>query len=179
MTTVEVKGHEIKLLVIRDSFTRRAISFQNMILESLRKMGIGEDDVHVPLEAVAIKRAPARVSFYFDHRHLYYSYNGCVRFVENLYVVAKIIELEVNSLLAEQKSVDDFIRDFSEDQNIEEMRKEARKTLGLESDVRDVDVINRRYKQLAKEHHPDMASGDAVKFKEINRAHKMLLRELM
>ena len=178
MSTVNVKGYEFKLLTIKDSFTRRAILFQNNILESLRKIGIGEDDVNVRLEAVAIKKAPAAVSFYFQERHLYYSYNGCARFVENLYVVSKVVELEIAALLSEQKSVEDFIRDFSEDQDIEKQRTQAREILGVEPDTRDLEVINKKYKQLAKEHHPDMPTGDAVKFKAINKAHKTLLREL-
>jgi len=51
--------------------------------------------------------------------------------------------------------------------------------LGVPHDTIDLDVINKRYKHLAKEHHPDMSTGNADKFKAINNAHKILNRELM
>jgi thioredoxin reductase (NADPH) len=40
-----------------------------------------------------------------------------------------------------------------------------------------IEVINKSYKLLAKQAHPDLG-GDLEKFKEINNAHKMLKREL-
>ena len=42
----------------------------------------------------------------------------------------------------------------------------------------DMGLINKKYKVLAKEHHPDMPMGSTEKFKEINNAHKTLKREL-
>ena len=41
-----------------------------------------------------------------------------------------------------------------------------------------MDLINKKYKELAKEHHPDMPGGNTEKFKAINHAHKTLKREL-
>jgi len=41
-----------------------------------------------------------------------------------------------------------------------------------------LDLISKKYKDLAKKLHPDMETGDIDKFKAINRAHKMLKREL-
>ena len=86
-------------------------------------------------------------------------------------------ESQVNALLNEEKTAEEFIRAFTEDHDIEEQRKEAREILGVEPDSLDLDLINRKYKELAKEHHPDMG-GNPETFKAINRAHKMLKREL-
>ena len=66
---------------------------------------------------------------------------------------------------------------FNEDQDIEKQRVEAREILGVEKDCLDLEVINAKYKNLAKNHHPD-AGGDQEMFKKINRAHKMLKKEL-
>ncbi|MBI2102925.1 J domain-containing protein [Candidatus Woesearchaeota archaeon] len=172
-----VKGHTFNAFIVKDSFNRRAQGFKNTIIQSLGKIGIREDQTDIVLEAFALKRAPASATWFMDGYRLYYSYNGSLKFVENLYVVMKVIELEVNALLNEEKTAEEFIRAFTEDHDIEEQRKEAREILGVEPDSLDLDLINKKYKELAKEHHPDMG-GNPETFKAINRAHKMLRREL-
>lgn len=173
-----IKGYEITPLPIRGSYDRRAVQYRNSIIETLKKIGITEDDIDIQLEANAFKGAPASVSWYFDGYHLYYSYKIARKYVENLYIVFKVIESEVNAVLAGQKTLEEFIRDFSEERDVEEKRKEARAALGVEQDVTDISVIDARYKELAKKNHPDMPGGDTERFKEINRAHKILKREL-
>ena len=178
MSRLKIKGHEFSAFIAKDSFSRRAVQFRNNILNSLRKIGVSEDDADVEIDALAAKKSQASASWYIDGHYLYYSYNGAAKFVENLYVVSKIIELEVEALLKERKTLREFISEFSEDDDISDKRKEARKALGVEEDTLDLNVINEKYKSLAKEHHPDMPSGNMEKFKEINNAHKILKREL-
>lgn len=177
MATITVKGHTFNAFLVKDSFNRRAQGFKNSIILALGKLGIREDQTDIPLEVFALKRAPASATWFMDGYRLYYSYNGSLKFAENLYVVMKVIELEVNALLNEEKTAEEFIRAFTEDHDIEEQRKEAREILGIEPGSLDLDLINRKYKELAKEHHPDMG-GNPETFKAINRAHKMLKREL-
>jgi len=178
MTLLKIKGYEFKARVIRDSFTRRAQQFYNNIITSLRSIGVSEDDIDMDLEPVAIKQLPANVSWYVDGSHLHYSYNAGTKYVENLFVVSKIIEFEVKQILAGEKTIEQFILDFSESHKVEEERKEARKLLGVEEDSLDLDLMNKKYKELAKETHPDMPNGDTERFKMLNRAHKILKREL-
>src|SRR3989344_8380933 len=168
MTSITIKGHTFNAFVVRDSFNRRAQGFKNSILLALAKLGIPEDQTDIPLEAFGLKRAPAFVTWYMEGYRLYYSYNGSAKFVENLYVVSKVIEMEVNALLNEEKTAEEFIRDFTEDKDVEAQRKEARELLGVSHDTLDMDIINKKYKQLAKEHHPDMPGGNHEKFKAIN-----------
>jgi hypothetical protein len=179
MAVVKIKGHEINTMTIKDSFNRRAVQFQNNIIQLLSKISVVEDDIDIPLESVALKKAPASVSWYFDGHHLHYSYNGCNKFVENLFVVQKVLEIEIAALIDGEKTVEDFVSEFREEHDVADRRKDAREVLGLEHDVRDMEVIDKAYKNLAKEHHPDRDGGDIVKFKEINHAHKVLKRELM
>jgi hypothetical protein len=178
MDKITVKGHEFKAPLIRDSFDRRAVQFKNNIFELLRKIGIGEDDVNVPVQNIAYQRGRAFVSFYFDRTHLYYSYNRSRKFVENLYVVFKVIEAEVNAVFNKEKTAAQFIIDFSEDEKVEDERKAARELLGVEENCNDIEVISQNYKKMAKAHHPDVEGGSQEKFKEINNAHKTLKREL-
>jgi len=178
MVTVKIKGHEIAHVPIRDSYERRSLQTANTILKLLGTIGVKEDDVDIPLEPMAMKRAPASASWYFQDHHLHYSYGAAGKFAENLAIVHKVLEIEIAALLEERKSVEDFIFEFREDSDVVEQRKLARTTLGLEHDVIDMAVIDKAYKTLAKEHHPDKEGGDETKFKEINRAHKILKREL-
>ena len=178
MEKLKIKGHEFNGFIVRGSPTRRAVQFKNNIIDTLRKIGLTEDDADISEEPLAMKKAPASASWYLDGHHLFYSYNGASKFVENLFVVSKIIELEVAALLSGKKTLRDFITEFSEDKNIKDKRKEARKVLGLEENALDLEEINKKYKELAKEFHPDMPNGNMEKFKAINHAHKTLKREL-
>jgi hypothetical protein len=178
MTLIKVKGHEIKSITIKDSANRRAIQFKNNILTTLRALGLTEDDVEIELERVAIKRTGASATWYFDGYRMHYSYNRAQKYVENLYIVSKVIEYEVLAVLAEEKTIEEFIRAFSEEDEVEEERAAARELLGVPADCNDLDLINKTYKKLAKTAHPDMESGDTETFKALNRAHKILKREL-
>jgi hypothetical protein len=178
MTLLTVKGHEFDAITIKDSHNRRALQFRNNIIASLSRLGLTADDVDIKLETNAIKKAPASVSWYIDKQHLHYSHNSRNKYVENLYVIFKVIDLEVTDLLEDKKTVEEFMDAFSEDYDFEEKRKEAREALGLDHDVHDFKVIDKTYKDLAKKHHPDKETGDIEKFQRINTAHKILKREL-
>lgn len=177
MPVVKIKGHDIHVIVVRDSASRRAILYRNNILTLLRKFGVPEDDVKIELENVPTKKIKAVVSWYLDGRHLYYSYNGCSKFVENLYVILKVLEAEINEVLSKEKSLQEFIHDFSEDSDVLKKREEAREVLGVSADA-DLDEINKKYRSLVKDAHPDMPNGSHDKFKKINAAHKLLKKEL-
>ena len=176
--TITLKGYEITPLTIRDSHDRRAVQYRNSIIEKLRKIGLTEDDIDIKLEVKAFKNAPACVSWYIDGRHLYFSYKIAKKYVENLYVVFKIIDLEINALLAGEKTMEEFISVFSEDHDVEEKRKEARTIIGVGQEVVDMNLIHAKYRELARQNHPDMPGGNSEKFKEINNAHLILKREL-
>jgi hypothetical protein len=179
MANITVKGHEFKEPLIRDSFDRRALQFKNNIISLLKKIGIHEDDVNVKLQPVAFRRGRASASWYLEGQHLYYSYNRSRKYVDNLYVVFKVIESEVNLILNKEKTPEQFMIDFHEEDDVEEKRKEARALLGVEEDCNDLELISQNYKQMAKSAHPDVSGGSTEKFKAVNGAHKMLKRELV
>ncbi len=109
---------------------------------------------------------------------MHYSYNLQKKFVDNLYIVYKVIEIETKMVLSKEKTVEDFIAEFREDSDIANKRNEAREFLGFGHDVDDIEAINKKYKELARELHPDMPTRDTEKFKRLNNAHKILKREL-
>lgn len=173
-----IKGHEISIVFAKDSFGRRAVQYQNKILGTLKKIGLSEDYIDLPMEKVAIKLSSASITWYIDGNQLHFSYRAAGRFVDNLYVVSKVLELEVEGILSGKETMNDFISKFSEEGDIAKERKEARETLGVDPDTTDMSIIDKQYKALAKECHPDTPNADAEKFKAINRAHKILKREI-
>ena len=177
MARITVRGHEFNEMIIKDSYDRRAIQFKNTIFATLQKIGISEDQAEIVLPRIARMRAPAAASWYFDGRHMYFSFRSGASFVQNLYIISKVIELEVAALVRGEKSSEEFIESLAEDRNMEVQLKKTRKLLGGEENCFDLEIINKSFKSLAKQAHPDMG-GDLEKFKEINNAHKMLKREL-
>ncbi len=179
MQPVVIKGKTYTPIAIKDSFSRRAVFYRNAILATLRKIGLTEDDSDIPLEAIAFKKAPAHASFYVAGRHVTVSYSHCSKFAENLYIVSKVIDAEIADLLNEVQTLEQFVEKFAEEHDVAASRREAREILGLDEKTTDIEEINRAYKELAKQHHPDKEGGDTEKFKKINRAHKTLKRELV
>jgi hypothetical protein len=177
MAKITVKGHEFNLPLIRDSYDRRAVLFKNNIIESLKKIGVIEDDVEVLLQKVARLKGNAAASWYYDGKNMYFSYKLSNKFIENLFIVSKVIDIEVKSLLNEEITIEEFSQHFSEDNDVEKRREKAREILGVDKDCLDIELINKNYKLLAKKHHPD-AGGETERFKRINNAHKTLKREL-
>ena len=177
ISMVLVKGYECMTFDMKQASARKALQLRNMITSQLKGLGIHEDSISVKEEALVIKRTPASVSWYMDGQHLYFSYSS-LSYMENLSFVAQVIEAEVNDILSGKKTREECIADFSEEHDIEKKRKEAREILGVSASTIDVDLINKKYKDLSKTHHPDMG-GDLEMFQKINKAHKTLKKELV
>ncbi|MEK6887137.1 MAG: J domain-containing protein [Nanoarchaeota archaeon] len=176
---LKVRGYDIKKPVIKDSFSRRAAKLKNDIIATLGVLGVESRQVDIELQPIPIKNAPASVTWYFAGQRLYYSYTSLGRFIDNLFIVDVILELEVTRLISKDITEDEFCRSFSEDDDVEKQRQEARTLLGVDINEKDFELITRKYKLLAKEHHPDMPNGNPELFKKINLAHKLLKRELV
>jgi hypothetical protein len=177
MTIITVKDHEIQTRPIRDSYDRRALQFKNNIIETLSALNLTEDDIEIELPRMAMRRQLAECTWWIDGYRLFFSYNGTAKYVENLFIVWKVLEAEIELLRNEQKTFDEFVRDFTTEEDSKKNRREARQVLGVEPGSKDWELIHKNYKKLAVKHHPDMG-GDLETFKKINNAHKVLKREL-
>lgn len=175
---VKIKGQEIDLITVKSAGNRRATQFQNNIITTLRGIGINESDVDIHLERMAMRNLPASATWYLSGHRMHYSHGMQKKYVENLYVLSKVIENEVNRVVSGERQLSDFILEFKEDKDVHHKRKEAREFFDCEHDETDFDIINQKYKELAKELHPDKPTGDTEKFKQLNVAHKILKREL-
>lgn len=178
MVKIKVKGYEFELKTVTSGYDRKAVIYVNNIYEALKKLGLESYDVKVPTDILGNKNLPAFAEWYFDGHHLQYRYGGCNRFIDNLYVVSKVIELEVESVVNKTKTVADFIYDFTEEKDVKETRNNAREILGVDPKENNLEVINKKFKELSRELHPDMPNGDLDKFQALNKAHKLLKKEL-
>lgn len=175
---VNIKGQDFKEIAVRDAYNRRALHFKNEIMTSLKTLGIIDDDIEVPLESLAMRKAPASVSWYVWDRHLFFSYHCSSKFAENLGMVAQVIDHFVKQVTENSISPESFLKLFEEDQDILKQRKSAREILGVEKDSFDFDIMHQKFKKLSKAHHPDMSDGNTEQFQKINNAHKILKKEL-
>jgi hypothetical protein len=175
---IKIKGNEIAAPSIVSSFDRKAVQIQNNIVQTLRPLGVDRDHVNIILPKIAQKKAPASISWYFQGRNLKYGYSQMKNFVENLYIIDKVLKCEVTKLLSEEITPSQFMHEFSQDDNFSEQLQEARKTLGVDPNETDFELISKKYKDLARKHHPDMPDGDHDAFQKINAAHKLIKKEL-
>ena len=175
---ITVKGHEINAAPTRSAFNRKALQFNNNIIKLLKSIGVDDRDIDIPFENMAIKKAKASVKWYISDHRMYFSHNLQNRYVDNLYILFKVLEIETKQILSGEKTIDEFIKTFKEDSDVENKRKEAREYFDLDPEENDIDLINKKYKTMARKLHPDMSTGDTEKFKHLNNAHKILKREL-
>ncbi|MDP2628344.1 MAG: J domain-containing protein, partial [Nanoarchaeota archaeon] len=90
----------------------------------------------------------------------------------------QVLKIEVKRLVSGEITADQFKNEFLEDDELDEKLVEARKTLGVHEGEKDFELISKKYKDLAKKHHPDMPDGDHEEFQKINAAHKLIKKEL-
>lgn len=178
MSIIKIKGHDYDVKLTKDSFGRRATKYANMITQQLRSIGVSVDDIEISEERVAMKKAPANVSWWVAEYHCNFRFNKLDRFVDNLLVVMHVVRHAVSELTSKAITTEEFIDRFKEDLDVDKQRIEARKFFDLDENHVDLEHINKQYKKLAKSLHPDMDGGDVEKFKELNNYHKLLKREL-
>ena len=175
---VQIKGHEFKQITIRDSYNRRALKCKNNIINYLKVFGLTEDDIEIPLEKITMRKAQATAAWYMWDEHLFFSYNGAAKFVENLAMIEQVIKYFIQQVAEEQITPTKFLELFAEEIDIVEQRKNARTVLGVDENSIDFETMHKNYRKMSKEYHPDMPTGDVDRFKEINTAHKILKKEL-
>ena len=178
MSMIKLKGHDIQAAPVKDNFNRRALSYKNKLISSLGRLGVTRDDVDLELGGYCGREAKATAIWYFQGHRMQYESTSQKKFVDNLSVVAQVIEKEVELVLSDKKPLEEFFAEFVEDVDVSDERKEAREFFGLPDDHKDIDEVNKKYKEMAKTLHPDMPTGDVEKFKKLNHAHKILKREL-
>lgn len=156
---------------------RRMQQIQNSIVATLGQLGIRADDIDF-VQGFALKKVPAQMNWYADGYFCHISCNKGNSLVDNFALILELLKQEVADVLAGALQEEEFYAKYEEDEDIYEQQRAARNYFGLESDHFDFDEVVRRYKEKSKQLHPDMPQGDVDKFKELNKYHKILKKEL-
>jgi len=178
MEKIKVKGHFVDFLPTKSSQNRRALQFKNKIISSLEKIGTKKDDIEIEFNGFCGRTKKATITWFFNGHRMYYEIASKKSYVDNLFIISKIIENEVNLVLENKKPIEEFLAEFTEDESVHDERAKAREFFEVDENHRDLEEINKKYKMLARELHPDMPTGDTEKFKQLNHHHKILRREL-
>ncbi|HNV01597.1 MAG TPA: DnaJ domain-containing protein [archaeon] len=178
MEVIKIKGHSVNFIPTKDSYNRRALQFKNKCINSLEELGTRRDDIEIELDGYCGRDAKATITWYFNGNRMYYEVASQKKYVDNLFILSKIIENEVELVLLNKKPIEEFIAEFREDEDVHDERKEAREFFGVSHNHKNIEEINVKYKKMARELHPDMPTGNVEKFKELNHHHKILKREL-
>ncbi|MFP4401812.1 MAG: DnaJ domain-containing protein [Candidatus Nanoarchaeia archaeon] len=181
MNSYSLKGHEISLKITKSGYNRKAVIFVNNIVNDLKKIGIQRDDVEIKIPSLANRNMPAVLEFWLDRHYCRYSYSMAKRFIDNLYLISKLIEIEVREVIDGKKDIQEFYSLFTESsksvKSLESDLKDAKLLLELDENEQDVETINVAYKKLARKHHPDLG-GSMEEFQQINKAHKLIKKEM-
>ncbi len=180
MVKYVLKGHEIECKVTKTGFDRKAVLFANNIISELKKIGIKRDYIEINTNVLGNKNYPATIEFWAEGHYLRFSYSMTKRFIDNLYLISKLIEIEVKDVLEGKKELYDFYNLFVETEDrkgISNELKQAKLTLGLNEDETDTTLITNAYRKIAREHHPD-AGGSIEDFQKVNKAHKLIKKEM-
>lgn len=179
MPTVKIRNNTLNYSLVKDSFQRRMVQFENKIAEELKKIGVSSNylgDFNSPKLAIVSKKA--EISWGLGHSLCFLSVNKEKKYVDNLQLLYLCIKTDVDNVLNSVITRKEFEEKYAEDKDVSEKRKWAREHLGVSSDCENMEEINKAYKDLAKIHHPDVDGGNAETFKKVNEAHKILKREL-
>lgn len=141
---IKIKGHEIDPVIVKNAGNRRAMQFKNNIVTALRRIGVNENDIEVPLERLAMKKTQASATWYQDGHRMHYTHGLQNKYVENLHILSKVIEIEANRVISGEKTLSDFILEFKEDKDIHDKRKEARAFFDFDHDETDFELIDKK-----------------------------------
>lgn len=180
MVKYSVKGHQIEAKVTKAGYERKAVIFANNIVEELKKVGVARHQIDITTNILGNKNYPATIEFWGGGHYLRFSYAITKRFIDNLYIIMKLVELEVKEVLDGEKDLHGFYHTFTEDGNRKEIAKdikEAKITLGLSEDETDIETIDKVYKKLARSSHPDLG-GSLEEFQAVNKAHKLIKKHM-
>ena len=159
------------------SHTRKLQQIQNNIVQTLVLVGVNPDDVEF-VKGFPIKKIPAQMTWYGHGYFCHVSCNKAGKLIDNFSVILGLLKEEVAEVSAGTLEVKAMFRKFEGENEVFDDQKAARKFFEIESDHFDFETIQKKYKKLSKTHHPDMPEGSEEKFKELNKHHKVLKKEL-
>lgn len=171
-----VNGKVVYIRPSNSTFKKSAFQIKEEILRDLKKIGITDEYIDLSLPRNPLKCGePAQISWVVNGKDFYFQCSKQERYVDNLGVISRVIEQESYAIRNGLKSFGQVMNQFrlGYDETGEKI-KSPHDILGIPHSMKDIDYITFKYKQRAKELHPDNEKGDAEKFKELKEAYDQL-----
>lgn len=180
MNNVEVNGKMVYIKPTKSKFHKSAFMMSEEIYNAFSKIGITREFIDLQIARNPLKLGQvAQISWVVNGKDFYFACSTQDRYVDNLGVITKVIEQESyairNGLKSFGQVMNQFRIGFDESEKI--IQKSPREIIGVEKNCQDFEYITFKYKQKSKELHPDMESGNADSFKELNNSYEILKKE--
>ena len=176
---VMINGKKVTIKPTKSRFTKTAFQMSQEIYSALQKIGITKEFVDLTLCRNPLKSGePAQISWRVNDKDFYFQCNKQDRYVDNLGVITKVIEQESyairNGLKTFTQVMNQFVIGFEEGG---EKILSPREIIGVDSKCNDLEYIKFKFKQKAKELHPDNG-GNVNLFQKLNLSMEILEKEL-
>jgi len=179
MTKIKVNGREIIITPTKSTFRSSASEMSKKIYRCFEKIGITAEYIELNTPRNPLKKNEvAEICWYVNEEDFYYSCDKQERYIDNLGVIAKIIDQDTYAIRNGMKSFAQVMNQFKlgyDETGIKD--KTPREVLGVPDYMDDLNYIKFMYKKRAKEVHPDQggAPGD---MEELTKAYQQIQDEL-
>ena len=172
MKIIKVKGYEINFIPTISAIDRKAVLYCNNIIEEIKKIGLNQDYVEFLKCENSHRIELCKFSIYYENHKLIFSHNSQRRYIDNLFILSKLVEKEIQALLNNQITKQNLIDKYTQEKLEDDFRNKAIEILDLKKNNFDKETLNKNYKELAKKFHPDKEGGSVDEFKKINNQIK-------
>lgn len=177
--TIEVNGNKVFLKRCRYYAKFSIAHYRRKAVEALGKIGIEPRYIDLQYGGGSGLRddAWAEMTWSVNNQDHTYRCDSQQCDVDNVASIAQVIEQDVKSIRRGLKSFGQVMNQFRLDSPSGERIKTPREIIGVEENCKDFEYITFKYKQRAKEIHPDK-TGDKKAMQELNEALAQLHTEL-
>jgi len=179
VTRIEVNGTNITIIPTISRFKKTAFVISEKIYHALSSIGIAKEFITLNIPRNPLKYdTAAEIAWVVNGEDHYYSCNTQETYRDNLGVISKVIIQDAYAIRNGMKSFGQVMNQFKigYDESGDKIRS-PREILGVPDSMNDLDYIRFKYKQKAKELHPD-TGGDPEEFQELQEAYDSVKKEL-
>ena len=181
MPKIEVNGKTVYYKVSPYNARLSFANYKRKLLESFAKIGIEPPFLDVVFGGgmgYTSTNGWAKVSWIVNETEHEYKCDSQPRSVDNLAAIAQMIEADSKAIRRGLKTFGQVMNQFKLGYDSDSPKiKSPKEIIGVPESTKDFEYISFKYKQRAKELHPD-AGGDTEKFKQLNEAYQTLKKDL-
>ena len=174
---ITVNGREVIIKQNESNFKKSISTMMREIKQSFKLIGITEEfiELNMPRYGEEKRTKVAEVTWSVNGVNHYYRSDKQCSFQNNLGVINKVIEMDAYAIRKGLKPFGQVMSQYLLEGGKAELT--PRQFLGIREDMKDLGYIEYKYKEKAKEMHPDVG-GDAEEFKKLQEAYNKIKEEL-